>query len=378
MPLTLPAVAAKSSVSGVVVNELFPAATQGLAPYIYSASGLPTGLGFRNRRARGIPVLPGSYTVTYTVTDSNQDMVTRTFTWTITGDIIPQPSGLNVRIDWGDQFYAHAESDVTGRLTSGVRCERGRNTGSAPSSGGPRLATISDSSCRTATASIDEENPNSDLAGLIRPGIQVQLRNGVTPLWTGVLDSIPTNYAQNGQHRAKVTALGVLSNAIEPEVSGGSLNAESTAQAFIELCDKGDIPYESPQPQPGDAYLMRRWWEQGKLRQALSNVEDTEGGFIFEDREGELGFHLANYRATRTIGTTFVSTTPGAGQLRIVGNPRREIAIKDVHNEVAGDVRQFEQRTGETIHASHDPIPIALGGRLDLVSIFPVGTGRGH
>ena len=112
MPLTLPAVAAKSSVSGVVVNELFPAATQGLAPYIYSASGLPTGLGFRNRRARGIPVLPGSYTVTYTVTDSNQDMVTRTFTWTITGDIIPQPSGLNVRIDWGDQFYAHAETQT--------------------------------------------------------------------------------------------------------------------------------------------------------------------------------------------------------------------------------------------------------------------------
>ena len=104
---------------------------------------------------------------------------------------------------------------------------------------------------------------------------------------------------------AQVTALGVLNNATEPEVSGGSLNAESTAQAFIELCDKGDIPYESPQPQPGDAYLMRRWWEQGKLRQALSNVEDTEGGFIFEDREGELGFHLANYRATRTIGHDF-------------------------------------------------------------------------
>ena len=151
---------------------------------------------------------------------------------------------------------------MTGRITSGVRCERGRNTGTAIL-GRSQAGTIS-FELQNSDGLFDEENPNSDLAGLIRPGIQVQLRNGVTPLWTGVLDSIPTNYAQNGQHRAQVTALGVLSNAIEPEVSGGSLNAESTAQAFIELCDKGDIPYESPQPQPGDAYLMRRWWEQGQ------------------------------------------------------------------------------------------------------------------
>ena len=162
-PLTLPAVAAKSSVSGVVVNELFPAATQGLAPYIYSASGLPTGLGFRNRRARGIPVLPGSYTVTYVVTDSNQDMVTRTFTWTITGDIIPQPSGLNVRIDWGDQFYAHAESDVTGRITSGIRCERGRNTSSAIL--GRSQAGKMSFELQNSDGLFDEENPNSDLGG---------------------------------------------------------------------------------------------------------------------------------------------------------------------------------------------------------------------
>ena len=50
----------------------------------------------------------------------------------------------------------------------------------------------------------------SALAGLVRPGLQVQLRNGVTPLWTGVLDSIPTQYALNGQHRAQITAYGVL------------------------------------------------------------------------------------------------------------------------------------------------------------------------
>ena len=120
---------------------------------------------------------------------------------------------------------------------------------------------------------------------------------------------------------------------------------------------------ESPQPMPGDAYVMRRWWLIDKLRRSLAVIEDTEGGFIFEDREGELGFHLANYRATRTVDTTFVSSTPGAGELRIVGNPRRELAVKDVHNEVEGEVRQFESKTGETVFSSLDPIAIALGGR---------------
>ena len=99
------------------------------------------------------------------------------------------------------------------------------------------------------------------------------------------------------------------------------------------------------------------------------------GGFIFEDREGEVGFHLANYRGLRTVNKTFVSTTPGTDEIRIVGNPRRIIAVKDVHNVVVGSVRQFESKADETLFASLDPIPIALGGRLDLVSVYDVARG---
>ena len=207
----------------------------------------------------------------------------------------------------------------------------------------------------------------------------MQLRDGVTPIWTGVLDSIPTRFERNGQHRAEVTAFGVLSTAENPDVSGGSLTPESTAQAFIELCAKGDVPSEQPQPQPGDAYVMRRWWEIGKLwghgSGALDHIEDTEGGFVHEDREGEVGFHLANFRGTRTVNKTFVSTTPGANQIRIVGNPRRQNAVKDVHNVVSGDVRQFETKADETVFMSEEAIPIALGGRIDLVSVYPISRG---
>ena len=192
-PLALPAVADKSTATGVVVNELLPEATEGLTPYIYSATGLPNGVGFRNRRARGIPVLPGTYPVSYVVTDSNQDMVERTFDWVITGAAIPQPTGRNLRIDWGSGFYANPNSNVTSRIVSGITCERGKNTGSAIL--GRSQAGRLSCNLQNADGLYDQENPNSPLAGLIRPGIQVQLRDGVTPIWTGVLDSIPTRFS---------------------------------------------------------------------------------------------------------------------------------------------------------------------------------------
>ena len=332
MPLALPAVADQSTATGVTVNFTLPEATDGLQPYVYSATGLPVGLRFRNRRIEGIPVLPGTSTISYVVTDSNQDMATRTFDYVITGNPIPQPSGINLRIDWGDQFYSSQLSDVTNRITSGISFERGKNTASAilgRSQAGELRCELDDADGR-----FDEENAGSPLAGLIRPGIQVQLRNGVTPLWTGVLDSLPTRLMQNGQHRSELTARGVLSNTLDADVSGGSLTAESTAQAFIELLGKGEVPSESPQPMPGDAYVMRRWWLTGKLKEALNVLEDTEGGFIFEDREGEVGFHLANYRGAQTVNRTFVSSPPSTDQLRIVGQPRTQLAVKDVHNEV--------------------------------------------
>ena len=84
-----------------IVNEL-PARSHA-GPYAVHLFGdrPPNWPGFRNRRVQGIPMLPGAYTVSYVVTDSNQDLVERTFTWTITGDIIPQPTGLNMRSTGG-------------------------------------------------------------------------------------------------------------------------------------------------------------------------------------------------------------------------------------------------------------------------------------
>ncbi|MCY3969194.1 MAG: hypothetical protein OXG74_04645 [Acidobacteria bacterium] len=74
-PLSVPGIPNFRLSSGRSVNTVFPAATGGTAPYVYSVSGLPPGITFvaSTRRASGrLPTVrtETDYTVTYTATDS--------------------------------------------------------------------------------------------------------------------------------------------------------------------------------------------------------------------------------------------------------------------------------------------------------------------
>ena len=80
------------------------------------------------------------------------------------------------------------------------------------------------------------------LHGLIEPGILVQLREDGAIIWTGVLDSIPTEYEGGaGQHRANVTAWGIYSTLRDATVHEGSLEPEPTNQAFETMLAANDI-----------------------------------------------------------------------------------------------------------------------------------------
>ena len=196
------------------------------------------------------------------------------FTWTVTGTDIVPPTGINVRIDWGAAFYTNPNANVTGRITSGIQCKRGKavNTNVVGRTAAGNLTFQLDNS----DGLYDLENTGSPLSGLIRPGIRVQLRDGGNPLWTGVLDSIPTTYRDNGQHRASVTAFGVYSTLREAEVIDGSFGPETTGQVFCTLLEGvGECGTVT-----GTFFSMPRWWESGTLRDALRHIEDTEGGFI--------------------------------------------------------------------------------------------------
>ena len=81
-PLYLPSVSNSNIVRNVAMSRRLPAASNGLTPYTYALSGIPTGLSFNtvSRVLSGTPTLNGTSTLTYTVTDNAGTTKTRTFT----------------------------------------------------------------------------------------------------------------------------------------------------------------------------------------------------------------------------------------------------------------------------------------------------------
>ena len=371
-PLTAATVANQPGATGDVVDFTIGVAVGGRSPYSYAYADLPEELGAIGRRIRGRLITPGTSTVTVTVTDANGDTDTETFTWTVTGAAILPPSGINVRMDWGRSFFSLDESDVTARITSGISASRGRTTNSAIL--GRTAAGQLTFQLNNSDGLYDLENTSSSLHGLILPGILVQFRDGGEPLWTGVLDTIPTTYDdRSGQHRAHVTAWGVYSTLREATVSEGSLEPASTIQAFCDLLETIDA---CGVPDPAATYFqMGRWWEIGRIRDAIRHIEDTEGGFAFEDRQGNIGLQASGHRAARTLSATFTALPVAlAGEIKVVGRPQREIAVKDVHNQVVGFIRQYETLTAETVFERQDPISIDRGGAVTLFADFEEGT----
>jgi hypothetical protein len=61
----------------------------GTAPYAFSVSGLPDGLGYSGHVISGWPSTPGTWTVSVTTTDGVGDSSTASFNWAVTGVTVP-------------------------------------------------------------------------------------------------------------------------------------------------------------------------------------------------------------------------------------------------------------------------------------------------
>ncbi len=120
--LTVPSIPDSREPSGGFVDTVFPAATGGAAPYVYSVSGLPLGITFAPSTRRASGTLPTvttdtDYTVAYTVTDSASASASVTFLTTVVAPVRPSAPQLTGSVSGRTQTLTWTEPATGSGIT---------------------------------------------------------------------------------------------------------------------------------------------------------------------------------------------------------------------------------------------------------------------
>ncbi|MBE5322362.1 putative Ig domain-containing protein, partial [Pedobacter sp. MR2016-19] len=90
-PLLLPTATLADGTTGTVyTTQIIPGATGGTTPYTYSATGVPPGLTFNpsTRAITGTPTIPGTYSISVTVTDADGKTVTTNYSIIVNSPLV--------------------------------------------------------------------------------------------------------------------------------------------------------------------------------------------------------------------------------------------------------------------------------------------------
>jgi len=115
-PLILPSAALPAGNAGVAYTaQTLPAATGGVGPYTYMATGVPQGLSFdpTTRIITGTPAQAGNYTISVTVTDSQGRTASNTYPLSVAG-VLSLPSAALPNGIVGDVYPTQTLPGVSG------------------------------------------------------------------------------------------------------------------------------------------------------------------------------------------------------------------------------------------------------------------------
>ena len=223
-------------------------------------------------------------------------------------------------VDWNnDGDFTDAHDDITSAVLS-LSWERGRDYASqlqGKSRAGKLTATLVNTDGKYSP-----NNTSSALTGNILPGRTVRLLAGPDeafpyefPIsfedqvkWQGKLDRIKPSPAAKGVKTATLTALGVLGFINQFDVQLATQTSRRTDQAIGDILDGVGWPADDRNLDTGLTTMTRFWISGKKAIDAIRLVEETEAGFIVEDRDGDVGFQNRHHRLTASASTTSQAT----------------------------------------------------------------------
>ena len=347
-------------VVGVAITPIYVPAAAGIPAPAYAAVGsLPAGIGFDviTRVLSGAPtaVATGSISIRAANSEGTAD-------WTVdyitTAQIILASTIASYRleVDWeGDGLFAHADADVFPDVRGDINARRGRNfrTELYGRATAGRLTTKLNNDGRK----YDRFNVTSPLYGLVLPGRSVRLRmdagDGVFgTIWGGRLDIPGDVPKRGGSDILEFKAVGVFERLVTEYIRTPMRITIATGAAMEVVLDEVGIPASRRGLIDTGGQVLPRWWDDGFAMTSLESLEETEGGFLYEDKNGFPALQTRNYRIGLARNPTFTLTdlTPGAGQIGAIALPGED-PLEELVNEV-----RVSYRSGYTVGTSRDPM----------------------
>ncbi|SCZ80387.1 hypothetical protein [Acidaminobacter hydrogenoformans] len=247
-----------------------------------------------------------------------------------------------LEIDWNnDDDFSDVYEAVTTNVIS-IETRRGRDYASqltGRTSPGRLIAVL-----KNPSGLYSSYNTLSPLYGSILPGRKVRLRTTApvaSTLWTGVLSRITPTGSNFGVPTVQLEAIGPLARLNYKSISAIKLLSQTTGAIMDEILDQAGWPAGERSIDTGEMSIDV-WYENNiNAFGALREIEETELGFIYEDKSGYFVFEDRHHRLTGShiISQQTYSDAPAASMSYT--SIEQIDALDEIYNEVIVGVQSY-------------------------------------
>ena len=167
--------------------------------------------------------------------------------------------------------------------------------------------------------------------------------------WTGYLDTVQPAPTLNGLPTATLTAYGPLGIIAGRETSLAMQSNVTTDTAFGAVLDDVGWAAGDRSLDTGQTTMTRFWVNKQNALSALRKIEDTEGGFIREGKDGKIYFHKRLYRAVSPYTVSQATYTDAGGSVIKYQAIEQQDPLKEIYNEVRASVQLYSTDSAQVL-----------------------------
>lgn len=272
-----------------------------------------------------------------------------------------------------DSVYYDDARDIVGSDMYDVECERGRSYASQLT-GRSEAGTLS-MRLRNVDGRYSSFNASSDLYGLLLPNRSTRLRAADATehysVWQGFLDEIKPE--AGSPPIARVTAKGALirlsSNRIGAAASTGALTGTIVEAILVAAgLSASDYTVEAGQTTTSPWYSANR----GAL-EALQEIEETELGFVYETKDGKIGYQDRHHRLLTTESLVSQRTFSDAvGAALPYLSPKQVDSQREIFNDFRVEVQKYSTAALAVLWTLQGETPELRAGESKMIeAVYP-------